>query len=96
MRVKKQFRLWDVYRYAVTGKESVIEGILHYECTKNAETLLIVYADYTTLRPSGIDKFYFSDNEEQLKRCIRDINKRLGNCKKPGKKTTRRNKDVTL
>lgn len=82
-RVKKQFRLYDVYRYAATGIESKIEGIHSYECNKDATTLTVRFGEY------AVSKFWFPRDEKELRDVIREVNKRLNNCAKPGKKRYR-------
>lgn len=79
-RIKKQFRLYDVYRYAATGVESKIEGIHSYECNKDATTLTVRFGEY------AVSQFWFPRDEKELREVIHEVNKRLGNCAKPGKK----------
>lgn len=81
---KKQFRLFDVYRYAVTAEESKIKGIVSYECSKDAISIVVCYEDYTGRFPDGMRCNYFAENEFELKQVIKEVNKRLGNCIKPG------------
>ena len=81
---KKQFRLYDIYRYASTGLSSNITGIVSYECDKDCNVIVVRFEDYTGELKEGIAVNYFSRNEFELKQVIKDINKRLGNCMKPG------------
>ena len=81
-RVKKQFRLYDVYRYAATGEQSKIEGIDSYECNRDATTLVVRYPNC-----GGVN--FFPRNEKELKEVIRSVNKTLGNCSTPGPKVRR-------
>ena len=81
-KVKKQFRLYDVYRYAATGEQSNIQGIDSYECNKDATTLVIRYEGC-----GGVN--FFPRTEKELKEVIRSINKTLGNCDIPGPKVRR-------
>ena len=77
---KKQFRLYDIYRYAATGVESKVEGIHSYEVNRDATTMTVRYGEY------AISQIYFAKNEDELKEIVKLINKRLGNCLTPGKK----------
>lgn len=83
-RKKKQFRLYDVYRYATTGAMSNIEGIVSYECNKDASVLVVRFEDYTGEYKDGIARNFFCKNEFELKQTIKQINKQLGNCMTPG------------
>lgn len=82
-KAKKQFRLYDIYRYIVTGEDSNIEGITSYVANKDASVITVEYERLCL-------KTYFTRNEYELKQVITEINKRLGNCMKPGR--ARRNK----
>ena len=86
---KKQFRLYDVYRYVVTGDMSDIDGIVSYDVNKDASIVVIRYVDYSGVYQEGIPCNYFSRNEKELKEVIRLINKRLNNCLTPGPKRSR-------
>ena len=77
---KKQFRLYDIYRCAATGYTSEIAGIESYEVNKDASTINIIF------KHESINQVYFCSNEEERKDLIKSINKKLGNCQKPGKK----------
>ena len=77
---KKQFRLYDIYRCAATGYTSEIAGIESYEVNKDASTISIIF------KYEGINQRYFCSNEDERKDLIKSINKKLGNCQKPGKK----------
>ena len=79
---KKQFRLYDVYRYAATGEESKIQGIDTYECNRDATTIVIRYE-------FGPSQTFFAKNERELRDVIKHINKTLGNCDIPGPKVRR-------
>lgn len=82
---KKQFRLFDVYRYIATGQQSHIKGISLYSASTC--TLRISY-DNDSLNIYGYDDFFYK-NENDLKKAIKIINKLLGNCHKPGKKVNK-------
>lgn len=41
IKYKKQFRLYDIYRYATTGIESKIKGIHSYEVNRDATIMHI-------------------------------------------------------
>lgn len=77
---KKQFRLYDIYRCAATGYTDEIAGIESYEVNKDASTISIIF------KHERINQVYFCSNEEERKDLIKSINKKLGNCQKPGKK----------
>ena len=77
IKYKKQFRLYDIYRYAATGVESKIKGIHSYEVNNYATAMTICFSD-------GYIKVYFASNEAELKDIVRSVNKRLGNCDTPG------------
>ena len=77
--MKKQFRLYDVYRFAATGNISKIRGIESYECNRDADVIAITFDNgYTITR--------FCKIEDELKAVIKEVNKILGNCRKPGKR----------
>lgn len=80
IKYKKQFRLYDIYRYAATGEESHIEGIYGYEVNKDATVIAVCFGD------AKHQKMYFANNEKELKEIVRHVNKRLGNCATPGPK----------
>ena len=81
---KSQFRLYDIYRYAATGVESRIRGIYSYEVNRDATVISICFGDAKT------SKFYFPRDEKELKAIVKEVNRRLGNCDKPGPKMCRR------
>lgn len=78
---KKQFRLYDIYRYAATGVESKIKGIHSYEVNRDATVVIVRFGDFE------YSKIYFANNEVELKDIVRSVNKRLGNCDTPGPRT---------
>lgn len=82
IKYKKQFRLYDIYRCAVTKEMSHIEGIQAYDVNSDASVVRVKYAD--TIGPVSI--FYCAKNEDELKEVVRTINAKLGNCYKPGPK----------
>lgn len=78
--MKKQFRLYDVYRYAAVGEMSQIRGIKSYEVNKDATVITITLyngREYTDILMT----------ENERKAFITRINKILGNCRKPGRKS---------
>lgn len=83
---KKQFRLYDIYRYLATGEQSKIQGIWMYDCNKDASVIVIRYGESWE---DNIPVNYFSRNEKDLKEVIRIINRRLNNCHTPGPKRSR-------
>ena len=84
-KTKKQFRLYDIYRYAATGEQSSIRGIESYECNATASAMVIRFTDWTGQFRYGLPVNYFAKNEKELKRIVKEVNKRLGNCMKPGR-----------
>ena len=80
-KIKKQFRLYDIYRYAATGMMSEIEGIHSYECNRDATAITVRFGTYAA------SKFWFPKNEDELREVVREVNRRLNNCQKPGKKS---------
>lgn len=79
IKYKKQFRLYDIYRYAATGVESKIKGIHSYEVNRDATVMTVRFGDMP-----DYSKIYFASNEAELKDIVRSVNKRLGNCDTPG------------
>lgn len=79
--MKKQFRLYDLYRYAATGQQSQIRGIHSYECNVDATTIIVRF------NPDGSENIIrFASNEGERKAIVTEVNKRLNNCRKPGRK----------
>ena len=80
--IKKQFRLYDIYRCAIMSEMSEIAGISSYEVDSIASTITINYesGDITV-------ETHYAASESDLKEIVRHINHRLGNCRKPGTKT---------
>ena len=79
---KKQFRLYDIYRYVATKRMSNIMGIRWYTISDDCYTINIRLS-------SGKDLNYVAHNESRRKDVVREINKILGNTKKPGRKVKR-------
>lgn len=68
MKQRKQMRVYDLYRLAITGKTSKIRGIHQYQCNKN-----VTYANVTF---EDNDTWVFSCKDEQdHKNLIRCVNK---------------------
>lgn len=80
--MKKQFRLYDIYRTAVTGDTSAIKGIKSYYAIKLKHSLHVRITFENTIGEFDT----YCDDEKQAKLLVREVNKRLGNCRKPGKK----------
>jgi hypothetical protein len=80
-REKKQFRLFDVYRYWSTGTISKIKGINTYKIHRNFDKfeIKIQYSN-------GSKVEFIAKNEDELKEVISNVNKQLKNCSKPGRK----------
>lgn len=76
---KKQFRLYDIYRYAVSGNASKIYGIESYTVNESA-TIIVVRFD------NGVRICKFAKIEDELRAIVKEINKILGNCRKPGRR----------
>ena len=73
-KAKKQFRLYDVYRYYSVHEMSNIDGIEWYEVTNHCSTISVRYEGSTFTR------HYTARSEDELRSVIRTINKKLGNC----------------
>lgn len=78
--IKKQFRLYDIYRFNSIHEMSQIDGIDWYEVKNHCSTISVRYTDATFTR------HYTARNESELKDIVRMINKKLGNCYTPGRK----------
>ena len=77
IKYKKQFRLYDIYRYVSIGEQSHIKGIESYEASIFSGILTIRFCNGSILtKPVR--------SEKQLKQIIKQVNKSLGNCDKPG------------
>lgn len=81
MKSKKQFRLFDIYRYLALGEESNIKGIKSYVVTKSG-CIQIQFHDNIIIPTST----FFYNNEKELREIVKQVNKALHNCNKPGKK----------
>ena len=88
-KVKKQFRLYDVYRYAATGQMSNIAGLVSYECNDSATVLVVRFEDRAGTAANGFARNFFIRNEQELKQVIKEVNAQLNNCIKPGRKKWR-------
>ena len=82
---KRQFRLFDIYRYIATLRQSHIKGIRFYYASKLS--VQIIY-DNDSLNTYDNTMFFYKD-ESDLKNAVKTINKLLGNCHKPGKKVSK-------
>lgn len=88
--MKKQFRLYDIYRCAVTGEQSSIKGIREYQVRQDEDKALCI--DVTIDTPGSRCPAQWASivslpkDEELLRRFIKELNKRLSNCKRPGPK----------
>lgn len=78
--MKKQFRLYDVYRYAAVGEMSSIIGVKLYEVDKDSFHIRIVFTD-------GYEINRFCRTEDDRKAVVKEVNKILRNCRKPGRKS---------
>ena len=85
--MKKQFRLYDIYRKASLDKQSAIQGVREYTAEfddkfKQAKVSVTFY-DYEMFEDLiTIDV----EAEAKLKEFVKRVNKKLKNCKKPGPK----------
>ena len=85
--MKKQFRLYDIYRNASLDKQSAIQGVREYTAEfddkfKQAKVSVTFY-DYEMFEDLiTIDV----ETEAKLKEFVKRVNKKLKNCKKPGPK----------
>ena len=82
MKLKRQFRLYDIYRYVALKTNEIpnVMGINDFYC--NSEMSIIQVNGRT---------YVVEEGEEGLREIVRCINKQLGNCSKPG---PRRNKKL--
>lgn len=83
MKQKKQFRLYDIYRASVTNYKSAIKGIKSYYVMQLLDHSLHIRITFE----NEIGEFdTYCSEENELKLLVREVNKHLGNCRKPGKK----------
>ena len=85
--MKKQFRLYDIYRSASLGRQSAIQGVRDYTAefdykSKQAKVSVTFYNYEMFEDLITIDV----EAEAKLKEFVKQVNKRLKNCKKPGPK----------
>lgn len=85
--MKKQFRLYDIYRNVTIGQKSDIKGIRNYNVdvyhTIDEIYVSVMFNDYEIFK----DLITIDVNvEAKLKEFVRQVNKKLKNCKKPGPK----------
>ena len=85
--MKKQFRLYDIYRNASLDKQSNIQGVREYTAEFYNKIKLakvsVTFHDYEMFEDYiTID----ADTEAKLKEFVKRVNKKLKNCKKPGPK----------
>lgn len=92
--MKKQFRLFDIYQYIATGEQSVIKGIEGYSVRNvngnysiTVELSSIIVID-NTLEPHKVSNVInrYCATIDQMKTLIKEVNRKLGNCQRPGKK----------
>lgn len=85
--MKKQFRLYDIYRNASLDKQSAIQGVREYTVeiyrTIDKIDISVTFYDDEMFEDSiTID----ADTEAKLKKFVKRVNKKLKNCRKPGPK----------
>jgi hypothetical protein len=77
---RKQLRLHDIYRCAVTGLVSNIRGILHYDVSRDATELRICVGDDNNL---PLEFTFLANDEAELRDTIYRINKMLNGSNPP-------------
>ena len=85
--MKKQFRLYDIYRNASLDKRSNIQGVREYTVeiyhTIDKIDISVIFYDCEMFEDLiTIDV----EAETKLKEFVKRVNKKLKNCKKPGPK----------
>ena len=80
---KKQYRLFDVYRYISTGEKSKIMGIKDYTIEQEVLTTICINDWPITTDITDVDG---AISEAAIKIHIKNVNKLLRNCKRPGPK----------
>ena len=85
--MKKQFRLYDIYRNASLDKQSAIQGVREYTAEFDDKlkqvNVSVTFYDYEIFEDLiTIDV----EAEANLKEFVKRVNKKLKNCKKPGPK----------
>ena len=82
MKLKKQFRLYDIYRY-VALKYGEMRNANYIPFVKGIEDF---YCDskMTIVQCNG-HSYFVEEGEEGLREIVKAINKQLGNCHKPGR-----------
>lgn len=84
---KKQFRLYDIYRNASLDKQSAIQGVREYTAEFDYKfkqiKVSVTFYNYEMFEDLiTIDV----EAEVKLKEFVKQVNKRLKNCRKPGPK----------
>lgn len=92
--MKKQFRLYDIYRNASLDKQSAIQGVRDYTAEFDDKfkqiKVSVTFYDYEMFEDLiTIDV----EAEAKLKEFVKQVNKKLKNCKKPGPKPKNSKKD---
>lgn len=77
---KKQFRLFDIYQCIIYGEKSKIFNMENYEVSRHNDTIIL------TVKFTNESQYYTADNKHELREVIKEINKNLNNCKKPGRR----------
>lgn len=94
--MKKQFRLFDVYRCIATGEQSQVQGIKEYDLRIIGYRMNYNTAEYDCERQFHIEFVKGGEydcrftNETELKKIITKVNKNLDNCRKSGWRKGRR------
>ena len=85
--MKKQFRLYDIYRNATLDKQSAIQGVREYTVEFDYKfkqiKVSVTFYDYEMFE----DLITINvEDEAKLKEFVKRVNKKLKNCRKPGPK----------
>lgn len=85
--MKKQFRLYDIYRNASLDKQSAIQGVREYTAEFDYKfkqiKVSVTFYNYEMFEDLiTIDV----EAEVKLKEFVKQVNKKLKNCRKPGPK----------
>ena len=76
---KKQFRLYDIYRYMALKEVSLIRGLDTYTISDDMSKFTVIFEN-------GFIATHYCGNEKDLKEIVKWVNKHLNNCNIPGRK----------
>lgn len=77
---KKQFRLYDIYRYMALKEVSLIRGLDTYAISDDMSKFTVIFEN------GFIFTRYYCGSEKDLKEIVKYVNKHLNNCNAPGPK----------